>query len=415
MRIIILSQYYEPEPLPKLHELAHGLRDRGHRVTVVTGFPNYPYGKLYSGYSLRPWTINEVDGIRVVRLPLYPDHSWSTRRRMMNYGSFAFAAATLGPWLCGAADVMYVWHPPLTIGFAALAISMARRVPFVYAVHDLWPEQAVALGLLKEGRAVRMLERFESFVYRRASVVGVVSPGYIDHLAAKGVPRDKIEVLTDWVDDSVYRPVPYDRDLAQRLQMAGKFNVVFGGQFGVAQNLDTLLDAAWLLLSRHEFQFVLVGDGPEHARIEQKAKTMGLTNVRFLGRYPANQMPAIYSLGAVLLIHLKALPEYRMSIPGKTYVYMACGKPIVAAVAGTTAEIIADSSGGIVCPPEDPQAMVEAITTIFEMSAEERARMGDAARRAAQARFSRTAVIDEHERVLAAVGSAPGDKGRRQK
>ena len=217
MRIIILSQYYAPEPIPKPHELAHGLRDRGHRVTVVTGFPNYPIGKLYPGYALRPWSVTIANGVRVVRLPLFPDHSASTRRRIVNYTSFGLSGALLGPWLCGAADVLYVWHPPLTIGLAALAISLARRVPFVYAVHDLWPEMAVAAGMLKEGPVVRMLERFERFVYRRAAVVGVVSPAFVDHLAAKGVPREKMEVLTDWVDDSLYRPVPADPQLAEQL------------------------------------------------------------------------------------------------------------------------------------------------------------------------------------------------------
>ena len=409
MRIIILSQFYAPEPVPKLHELAHGLRDRGHRVTVVTGFPNYPSGKLYPGYALRPWSVTTVNGIRVVRLPLFPDHSGSIRRRIVNYTSFGLSGAILGPWLCGAADVLYVWHPPLTIGLAALAISMTRHLPFVYAVHDLWPEMAVASGMLKDGLTVRMLERFERFVYRRAAVVGVVSPAFVDHLAAKGVPRDRMEILTDWVDDSMYRPVLYDRDLAGRLQMAGKFNVVFGGQFGVAQHLETLLEAAQLLMSRPKVQFVLVGDGVEHGRIKRKAVDMGLTNIRFLGRYPAEEMPAIYALAEVLLIHLKADPAFRMSIPGKTYAYMAWGKPILAAVGGVTSDIIANNSAGLTCSPEDPQAMAQAIVKFLEMSADERERIGGAAREAAVAQYARTVVLDEHERVLTAAGSA--DRG----
>jgi glycosyltransferase involved in cell wall biosynthesis len=405
MRIIILSQYYDPEPLPKLHELAHGLRNRGHQVTVVTGFPNYPNGKLYPGYSVRPWSITNEDGVRVVRLPLFPDHSKSTRRRMANYGSFALSAATLGPWLCGGADVMYVWHPPLTIGFAALAISMARRVPYVYAVHDLWPEMAVAAGVLREGILVKLLERFERFMYRQAPVVGVVSPAFVDYIAAKGVQRGKIEVLTDWVDDSQYRPLPYDSGLAKQLKMDGKFNVVFGGQFGIVQHLDTLLDAASLLSSRPEIQLVLVGDGVEYDRIERKVSEMGLTNVRLTGRYPADEMPAIYALANVLLIHLRANSAFSMSIPGKTYAYMACGKPILAAVSGVTADIIADSLSGLTCPPENPRAMAKAIVRLFEMPVEERERMGGAAREAAIAKFSQAVVIDQHERVLASLAS----------
>jgi glycosyltransferase involved in cell wall biosynthesis len=239
-------------------------------------------------------------------------------------------------------------------------------------------------------------------------VVGVVSPGYIDHLAAKGVPRHKMKVLTDWVDESVYRPVPYDRDLAKRLDMDGKFNVVFGGQFGVAQHLDTLLEAAALLSPRPEIQLVLVGDGVEFDRIERKVASMALTNVKLTGRYLSNEMPAIYALADVLLIHLKADPSFRLSIPGKTYAYMACGKPILAAVGGVTADIVAENSSGLTCPPEDPHAMAEAIVTLFEMSTQERERIGNAARDAAVAKFSRDLVINLHERVLTALVSARG-------
>ena len=412
MKVLILTQFYDPEPLPKLHELAHGLHDRGHEVTVVTGFPNYPYGTLYPGYSIRPWSIGTTDGVRVVRLPLYPDHSRSTARRIANYGSFALSASVLGPWLCGAAEVMYVWDPPLTIGMAALTIGMARRVPFVYAVHDLWPEMAVASGMLKDGAAVRMLERFGRFVYRRAAVVGVVSPAFVDHLAAKGVPREKIEVLTDWVDDELYRPVPADPDLAARLGMTGRFNVVFGGQLGVAQHLDTVLDAARLLESRPEVQLLLVGDGVEQARLERRAADMGLTNVRFAGRFPAAEMPAIYALADVLLIHLKADPAFRMSIPGKTYPYMACGRPVLAAVDGVTADIIGDDAAGLTCPPEDPEAMAAAVVRLLEMPAQERSRMGESARRAALAKYARGVVLDKHERVLAAARSGHQSSGR---
>ncbi len=408
MKILILTQYYDPEPLPKLGELARGLHERGHEVTVVTGFPNYPQGTLYEGYAIRPWSVENDRGVRVVRLPLYPDHSRSSARRMVNYGSFALSASVLGPALCGGADVMYVWHPPLTIGAAALAIGMARRVPFVYAVHDLWPEMAVAAGMLRDGALTRMLDRFGRFVYRRAAVVGVVSPGFVDHLVVKGVPREKIEVLTDWVDETLYRPVPPDQDLAERLGTAGRFNVVFGGQLGVAQHLDTVLDAARALLaSRPEVQLLLVGDGVERSRLERRAADMGLTNVRFAGRFPAAEMPAVYALADVLLIHLKADPAFRMSIPGKTYPYMACGKPVLAAVEGVTAEIIREGDAGLTCPPEDPGAMAAAIVRLLDMTAEERARMGSSARRTALAKYARSVVLDEHERVLTAVGSGP--------
>ena len=139
MNILILSQYYHPEPVPKPHELAEALHQRGHNVTVVTGFPNYPTGKFYSGQKVRPWSIQTqtLNGVRVIRLPLYPDHSRSTWRRVLNYGSFALSASILAPLMVGVVDVMYVWHPPLTVGAPSVALKWLRRVPLVYGVHDI--------------------------------------------------------------------------------------------------------------------------------------------------------------------------------------------------------------------------------------------------------------------------------------
>jgi colanic acid biosynthesis glycosyl transferase WcaI len=413
VRVVILSQYYDPEPVPKLGDLARGMTERGHQVTVVTGFPNYPNGTLYPGYSIRPWSVEVVDGIRIVRLALYPDHSRSTARRIANYVSFGLSASILGPWLAGAADVIYVWHPPLTIGMAALAISMVRRAPVVYAVHDLWPEMAVAAGMLKQGVAVRMLELFERFVYRRAAVVGVVSPAFVDHLMVKGVPKGKIEVLTDWVDDSMYRPVRKDSNLSDQLGMTDKFNVVFAGQLGAAQHLETVLEAARLLESRPEVQFLLVGDGVELAGLQQKAAEMHLKNVRFAGRFPVAEMPSIYALADVLLVHLKADSAFEMSIPGKTYTYMACSKPVLVAAAGVTADLIRNASAGLTCAPDDPQALAETVIRFVEMPSDERARMGDAGRHTVVTTYARSILLDKHERVLVAAAQR-GAKGMRR-
>ena len=144
MRVLILSQWYAPEPDIKIHLLAKDLVSRGHRVISITGLPNYPQGRIYPGYHQRPWQWEEVDGVRVLRLPLYPDHSRSVERRSLNYLTFAASASLLGPLLCGPADVMWVYHPPLTVGIPAWWIGLLRRVPFVYEIQDMWPETLAA-------------------------------------------------------------------------------------------------------------------------------------------------------------------------------------------------------------------------------------------------------------------------------
>ena len=188
MRILILSYFYAPEPIPKPHELAVGLAQRGHEVSVITSIPSYPNGAFYPGYQLRPWQRETRDGIQILRLPLMPDHSRSGIRRMLSYTSFMTSASALGPFTSGKADVMYVWHPPLTTGVSAWIIGLMRRIPFVYDVRDLWPEAIAATGMMSNPLMLKGLGALERFVYRRASAIGVISPGYKQNLIHKGVP-----------------------------------------------------------------------------------------------------------------------------------------------------------------------------------------------------------------------------------
>ncbi len=406
MRILILSQYYAPEPLPKTHELAEGLRDHGHQVTVITGFPNYPSGTLYPGYRMRPWLVEEAHGLRIIRLALYPDHSTSRMRRIANYVSFTLAASAIGPFLCGKPDVMFVFHPPLTIGIAAWVISRLKRVPYVYGVADLWPDAVVASGMLSNRRLIGLLERLEKFVYARAGAVAVVSPGMLDRLMQRGVRRDKLHVITDWADERVYGPMPRDAVLAGQLGMSGKFNVVFGGQVGLAQKLDTVLRAAEILRPHTAIQFIIAGDGVERARLEQAARD--LTNVRFIGRFASAQMPSIYALADVLLVHLSAQPIFRVSVPAKAYAYMACGKPVLMAVDGDAAELIRSSGAGLVCPPENPEALAETVLKFFRMPAAEREELGGRARNRFLQQYSRSVVLRTCEALLESVAAENG-------
>ena len=317
MRVLILSQFYAPEPIPKPHELAVGLAEKGHEVVAVTGFPNYPHGSLYEGYHMRPWRWEMRDGIRVLRLPLFPDHSRSSLRRILNYTSFMAVSSFLGPLRSGPVDVIYVWHPPLTIGVPAWLMGLMRRVPFVYGVHDLWPEAVAATGMVRSRRVLSWMSRLEKFVYRRASAITVVSPGYKQNLMGKGVPADKVHVITDWANESIFRPVPPDGALAAEMGMEGRFNVLFGGNMGLAQGLDTVIQAAQRLAHVPEIQFVFAGDGLDRPRIEALVQERGLNNVRFLGRQPLERMPHLCALSDVLLHHFRRDPSLRSASPAR--------------------------------------------------------------------------------------------------
>lgn len=400
MRILILTQWYPPEPAILLQELAQSLQNRGHELAVLTGFPNYPSGEIYPGYHLR-WRQREtLAGVPLIRVPLYPDHSRSGIRRVLNYISFALSSALLGPWLAPRPDVMFVYHPPLTIGIPAYLLSRLWRVPFVYQIQDLWPETLRATGMLHNERLLGWIDRFARSVYARASHILVISPGFRANLLNKGVPADKIHVISNWVEFEDGPAAHSDPELAAQLGLAGRFNIMFAGNMGQAQGLETVIEAAVLLTDLPEVQFVLVGDGVALPHLTQAVQEKNLPNVRFLGRYPQQAMPDLYALADALLVHLKNEPLFAITIPHKILTYLGAGKPILAAVAGDAADLVAAAGAGISCPPEDPQALAETVRRLYSMSPEERQTLGERGLRAAHTSYSRDELVGRIEAVL---------------
>lgn len=408
MRVIVLSQWYPPEPESKIHLLARDLVARGHEVTSVTGYPNYPTGKIYPGFKMR-WRQWEVrDGVRVLRLPLYPSHDRSGARRALNYASFAASGCLLGPLLAGPADVMWVYHPPLTIGLPAWLLSLTRRIPFVYEVQDMWPETLSATGMFSSDRAAKLLAALARFIYRRATAITVSSPGFKRNLVEKGVPAEKVHVISNWADEETFSPVAPDLALAEVHGLAGKFNVVFAGNMGAAQGLDNLLEAAAKLRDLPAVQFVLIGDGVDVGRLKLEVQQKLLTNVRFIDRQPATRMPYFFALADALLVHLRRDPLFEITIPSKTIAYLACERPIVIVAEGDAAAVVRQAGAGVTCRPEDPAALADVVRTMFGMGLEERRRMGQAGRQAYLRNYTRRNLMDRYEALLSSV--AAGDK-----
>lgn len=400
MRILLLSQWYPPEPAHTPEEFVHTLRELGHDVEVLTGFPNYPSGKLHSDYKLRLWQRDVLEGISVTRVYLYPDHSRSGIKRALNYFSFALSSSILGRWLVSLPDVMFVYHPPLTVGIPGYILSRMWRIPFVYQIQDMWPETLSATGMLRNPRILDIIRIFANWVYRRADAICVISPGFRQNLISKGVPPEKIHVVSNWVDTAIYHPVPPDRALGERLGLNDKFNIMFAGNIGAAQALDAVLDAAKLLEDRSDIQFVLVGDGVALPSLRQKATELGLENVRFLGRYPASDMLNLYALADVLLVHLKDDPLFQITIPHKIYAYLASAKPILAAVNGDAADVIEEVRAGITCPPEDASALASAALKLHSLNEKDLQAMGSRGLLAARTRYSRKKQVSELADVL---------------
>ena len=399
MKILLLTQWYLPEP-QLISDLAETLRDAGHEVTVLTGFPNFPSGRIYPGYRIRLFQKEQINGVPVIRVPLYPDHSRSAVKRSLNILSFAFCAAVLGPWLVPRVDVIHVVHPPLTIGLPAWVLSRLQRGPFTYEIKDMWPETLRATGMVNNGRMLRWIGRFAKWVYRRAAAIRVISPGFRANLIEKGVPEEKIRVISNWVDTDYYRQVAPDSELAREHGLADRFNVMFAGMIGPAQGMEVVLDAAALLHDLPDVQFVLLGDGNDLERLKGTAQERNLSNVKFLGRHPPNTMNSFYALADVLLIHLRDDPLFRITIPHKTFTYMAAAKPILAAVEGNVADLIRNAHAGVTCPPSNPAAMADAVRRLREMPIAKREKLGYNGRKVACEEFNRTGLVQELSQML---------------
>ena len=404
MRVLLISIYYRPEPVPKPHELAEGLSRKGHAVTVLTGFPSYPAGKLYTGYRLRPWHVELINGVRVIRLPMYPDHSARILARFMHIGTFFLSLLSLGPFLCGVVDVIYVWGNPPISGFAGWVIGRLRGAPLIYGVHDLWPELAVESGVPRKSLAIRAIDAIEKFVLRRADFVLPISRGFARKVIEKGVSPERVSVIPHWADETVFHPAARDVDLAHRLGMEDCFVVLYAGNIGRLQGLDQLIEAADLL---HEelprLRVVLIGDGVEKVRLQAIVAARGLSHVLFIDRQSQETIPAYAALADALYVGLVAGVLAELSVPSKVPAYLACGRPILSSVPGETAELIDLYQLGVNCSSASARAIADGIRQMADFDPAKRTGMGLNARELFLTHFAIGPLLEQHEVIFCSI------------
>jgi glycosyltransferase involved in cell wall biosynthesis len=404
MKILLLSQWYPPEPVKLLSDMTESLVAMGHEVTVLTGFPNWPTGRIYPGYRQRLVHRETVNGVRIIRIPLYADHSGNAFKRAANFLSFALSATILGPFLCPDVDVMHVFHPPIMVGFSAWVISRLRGFSFTMEIQDMWPETLRSTGMLHNDFALRVISAFADWVYSKAEFIRVISPGFRLNLLSKGVSDQKIRVISNWVDTEFYHPMAKSQELLDKYGMQGRFNVLYAGTIGLAQGLEVVLDAAARLHNRlPDVQFVLAGDGVECDRLRAEAKSRQLGNVRFLGQLPGDLMPSLYACADVLMVHLRIDPLFAITVPHKVFTYLAAGKPILVGGEGDVASLVTGGHAGISCPPTNPDALAQAVERLYSMSPEEREELGSNGRQLACRSYSRPALVGEILRMIEAV------------
>lgn len=386
-RVLLLTQWFDPEPTFKGLVFARELVAQGFEVEVVTGFPNYPGGKLYPGFRMKFLQREVIDGVKVTRVPLYPSHGQSGIGRVLNYVSFAASSLLYGLFGAKKPDVIYAYHPPLTVGIAATFIRLLRRVPVVYDIQDMWPDTLRATGMFSNEKALSIVSRVCDWVYKRVDQVVVLSPGFKRLLIERNVPAGKIDVIYNWcAEDMVCAP-----DAAQPANFpdASRFRILFAGNMGKAQALEAVMAAAQLLKARApEVMFVFLGGGVEVARLQEMASARGLDNVTFLPGVPMTDVGAYLAHADALLVHLKKDPLFTITIPSKTQAYMAAGKPVLMAVDGDAADLVREAGCGVVSESESPESIAQAAESLLRLTREERLAMGHKGREYYQQQLS---------------------------
>ena len=399
MKILLLTQWFDPEPTFKGLAFAKELKRQGHEVQVLTGFPNYPGGKIYDGYKLKLYQREEIEGISILRVALYPNHDSSALKRIFNYISFAFMAMLFGIFATKKADVIYAYHPPLTVGIAAIFIKLFRRTPIVYDIQDMWPDTLKATGMLNNHKILNLIGSVCKLVYRFVDHIVVLCPGFRNKLIEGNVPKEKISVIYNWCDEKgLTQAQPVKIEYQQIMQ--NKFNIVFAGNMGKAQALDSILDVAKKVQHIQDIQFVFVGGGTETERLKQRLITENISNTVFIPRMPMAEVGGVLELSDLLLVHLKKDPLFEITVPSKTQAYMAMGKPVLMAVGGDAADLIQSAECGYVAISEDVASIQTAILKIYHLSASKQLQMGLNARNYYLQELSLESGVEQFVRVF---------------
>lgn len=399
MHILVISQYFWPENF-RINDLVSDFVERGHRVTVLTGVPNYPEGRVFDDYRKNPSAFLSYLGARVIRVPM------TARGRgaislLLNYFTYALSASLLGSWRLRreSIDVIFVYEPsPVTVGIPGALMRRLLGAPLVFWVLDLWPETLKAVGVIQSRSGLGLVALLVRWIYRRCDLILAQSKSFIPQIRAYSDLSKRVEYFPSWAE-SLFG-AGFEASAAPEVpSQSGAFTVMFAGNIGEAQDFPSILNAAELLSVSHpHIRWIIVGDGRLGDWVSQEVKRRNLeSNVFLLGRFPVERMPSFFRSADALLVTLKSEPIFAMTIPGKLQSYLASGKPIVAMLDGEGARLLQESGAGIAAPSGDAAKLAAAVVSVSEMPEPERALMGRNGAELYAQEFERNTLLDRLE------------------
>ncbi|WP_445780249.1 glycosyltransferase family 4 protein [Shewanella sp.] len=393
MKLLVLSQYFWPESF-RINEVARSLREKGVEVGVLTGKPNYPGGSVFPGYKAAGYMHETHQGMDIHRVPLFP-RGRGRVRLAINYLSFIASGLLCAPWRLRGKhfDAVFVYAPsPILQAIPAIIIGKIKRCPVVLWVQDLWPESLSATGHVRNRVLLKTLEWVVRGIYRQCDMLLVQSRAFEAPVRALA-GRTPVLYYPNSVGDEFSQPAGKAPPAVEGMDEG--FSVMFAGNIGSAQAVETILEAAAILREQPDIHFVVLGEGSRRAWMRAEAERMALVNLHLPGNFPVETMPALMQKASVLLVTLADHPIFRLTIPSKINAYMAAGRPIIACLNGAGAEIVKDANAGVTVPAEDASALAQAVKGLYAMQTHERLEMGARGRKYYEEHFSHEKLVDE--------------------
>lgn len=406
MRILIYSYNYHPEPIgiaPLMTELAEGLVKRGHEVRVVTAMPNFPERKIHDEYKGKFFLTENINGVTIQRSYIYAKPNPGLFARLMLDGSFIISSLwqLFNGW---RPEVIFVTIPPLLTPLPVNFYSLFCKCPIVFNIQDIVSEAAIRVGLVKEGSwIIRLMQAVEQIAYRKASKISVIAEGFIDELVKQNVPISKIIHIPNWVDVNFIRPVEKNNSFRAKHHLEGKFVALYSGNIALTQPIKKVIIAAGHLRHIPDIIFVIVGEKNALGDLEKIREKHKVGNVLLLPFIPRKKLPEMLSAADVgLVLQKKNVTQF--NLPSKIPVILASGRPIVASVpdTGTAMKVVKESGGGVVVPPEDPQALADAVLDLYQ-NPKKTQTLGQKGRIYAEENFSLEAALKRYKELFESV------------
>lgn len=402
MHIMLMVQCYAPEEISAAvisTELATDLVTRGHQVSVITIAPNYPYGKVFPGYQNKIYQVEYLDDVKITRTWSFISTQKTFWRRIFLYGSYC-ATSFYGGLAAGKPDILVSFSPPLPLGITADILSSFWKIPWVLQIEDLFPEAAVAAGMLQNQFVIDFFTRMAKYQYQRASHISVISHTFKNNIINYDIPDEKISIIPVWADPNLIKPLPKENSFRKIHDLDGKFVVLYSGNIGVTSCLEDIIQTANILHDISDIYFVIVGDGLKKDNLVNLVEQHELTNVKFLPYQPREFYPEVLAAADISLVTINEKSQLS-SLPSKLFNIMASARPSLAIAPATSelSHIIEETKCGIIIPPGNPELIANTLIELIK-SPEQLIKLGNNGRFKLEQSYSKSKCIDRYEEML---------------